>query len=406
MNDLALYLFDDGQARAWQPFALTRPVGELLLGAFTFRQRAERVLGTACRGHIAAEHLAGFDERGAAPVRASADVATDAPRLFLSSRVVLEWGGTWQTPSAAATVRVGDAVVGCFLPAGSPNPTAEWFLAPSTQGGSDVELPGQVVEHVWDLIALNAGQIMRDFEGAAAPAAGVGDVSASLIAHLPGMLRLGSGVTIEPGVVIDFSDGPVWLSDDVTVRAFTRLAGPAWVGPGSTLLGGPYAGVSIGPVCKIHGEVEESVVLGYSNKAHDGFLGHAYLGRWVNLGAMTTNSDLKNNYGAIRMWTPDGDVNTGLIKLGSLIGDYVKTGIGALLNTGTVIGAGSNLYGTAMPPKYVPPFSWGSGSELAAFDADKFLQVTATVMGRRSLELSEGMRAMLRAAWALGRESV
>jgi UDP-N-acetylglucosamine diphosphorylase / glucose-1-phosphate thymidylyltransferase / UDP-N-acetylgalactosamine diphosphorylase / glucosamine-1-phosphate N-acetyltransferase / galactosamine-1-phosphate N-acetyltransferase len=92
--------------------------------------------------------------------------------------------------------------------------------------------------------------------------------------------------------------------------------------------------------------VEETVVLGYSNKAHDGFLGHAYLGRWVNLGALTTNSDLKNNYGTIRMWTPGGETDTGLIKLGCLLGDYVKTGIGALLNTGTVVGAGSNLFGT------------------------------------------------------------
>jgi UDP-N-acetylglucosamine diphosphorylase/glucosamine-1-phosphate N-acetyltransferase len=162
--------------------------------------------------------------------------------------------------------------------------------------------------------------------------------------------------------------------------------------------------VSIGPVCRVHGEVEESVVLGYSNKAHDGFLGHAYLGRWVNLGALTTNSDLKNNYGTIRMWTPSGERDTALIKLGCLLGDHVKTGIGALINTGTVIGAGSSLFGTEMPPKYVPPFSWGTGTNLVAYDTDRFLSVTATVMGRRKLFLADGMRDMLRSAWHKGRQ--
>jgi UDP-N-acetylglucosamine diphosphorylase / glucose-1-phosphate thymidylyltransferase / UDP-N-acetylgalactosamine diphosphorylase / glucosamine-1-phosphate N-acetyltransferase / galactosamine-1-phosphate N-acetyltransferase len=190
----------------------------------------------------------------------------------------------------------------------------------------------------------------------------------------------------------------------VTVRSFTRLGGPAYVGPGSTLLGGPFAAVSIGPMCKVHGEMEETIVLGYSNKAHDGFLGHACLGRWVNLGAMTTNSDLKNNYGRIRMWTPSGDADTGLVKLGCLLGDHVKTGIGALLNTGTVVGAGSNLFGSELPPKYVPPFSWGSGSELVAYDVERFLAVAGTVMGRRGLELGDGMRQLLREAWRLGRE--
>src|SRR5690606_29076757 len=119
------------------------------------------------------------------------------------------------------------------------------------------------------------------------------------IAFSDGMLQLGDNVTIEPNVVLDFSHGPIRLDDGVTVRAFTRLAGPSYVGAGSTLLGGPYEAASIGPVCRVRGEVEESVILGYSNKAHAGFLGHAYLGRWVNLGAMTANSDLKNSYGTI-----------------------------------------------------------------------------------------------------------
>src|SRR5690606_14594115 len=146
-------------------------------------------------------------------------------------------------------------------------------------------------------------------------------------------LVVGPDVEIEPGAVIDLRRGPIWLDRGASVLAFTKLAGPAYVGRESTLLGRPLSAVSIGPVCKVPGEVEESIILGYSNKAHDGFIGHAYVGCWVNLGALTTNSDLKNNYGTVRIWTPAGEVDTGEVKLGCLLGDHVKTAIGTLLNT-------------------------------------------------------------------------
>ncbi|HSJ24992.1 MAG TPA: putative sugar nucleotidyl transferase [Longimicrobiales bacterium] len=403
MAKLMLYLFDDAAARAWQPFALTRPAGELMLGAFTGRARAERCFGSACAGHIAAPHLAGFAEPGAAPVVEPTAIPTDRDRLFLNARFIPDWNAGFQPPTRPAAITADDTVVGWFAPAGYDTPDNGWFLEP-TAGDDVATISGRVLHNVWELVAENPDQLRRDFDGVARSGAVPSPPrDFATVGYRDGQLRLGSGVTIEPGVVFDFADGPIWLDDNVTVRAFTRLAGPAYVGPGSTLLGGPYTAVSVGPVCKLHGEVEETVVLGYSNKAHDGFLGHAYLGRWVNLGAMTTNSDLKNNYGPVRMWTPAGEADTGLIKLGCLLGDYVKTGIGSLLNTGTVVGAGSNLFGSAMPPKYVPPFSWGTGTELVEFRADKFLELTATVMRRRSLELADGMRGMLERAHALGR---
>ena len=183
------------------------------------------------------------------------------------------------------------------------------------------------------------------------------------------------------------------------MRAHTRLEGPAFIGPDTTILGGVLSEVSIGPVCKVRGEVECSLILGYTNKAHDGFLGHAYLGRWVNLGALTTNSDLKNNYGPVRVGGADGPVETGLMKVGCFLGDHVKTGIGTLLNTGTVVGAGSNLFGGEMPPTYVPPFSWGNGTKLTEFRLERFLEVATQAMGRRGMELDAEMEALLRRAW-------
>jgi hypothetical protein len=149
----------------------------------------------------------------------------------------------------------------------------------------------------------------------------------------------------------------------------------------------------------VRGELADSVLTGFVNKAHDGYIGHALLGRWVNLGAFTTNSDLKNNYRPVSVWTPDGDRDTGLLKVGCFLGDHVKTGIGTVLNTGTVIGAGSNIFGGLMPPTVVPPFSWGSGADLRDHHADRFLATTEHVMARRGQALTPGVRRILQEAW-------
>ena len=137
------------------------------------------------------------------------------------------------------------------------------------------------------------------------------------------------------------------------------------------------------------------MLLGFVNKAHDGHLGHALLGRWVNLGAFTTNSDLKNNYRPVRVWTPEGEKDTGLLKVGCFLGDHVKTGIGTVLNTGTIVGAGSNVFGGVMPPTVVPPFSWGAGSDLRDHRLDNFLATAAAAMSRRGQELTPGVTEIL-----------
>jgi UDP-N-acetylglucosamine diphosphorylase/glucosamine-1-phosphate N-acetyltransferase len=295
-------------------------------------------------------------------------------------------------------------VVGWFAPRGTPTPDESFFLEPSrlVERTGGVELGGRVLGRVWELMIGNAEQVAEDvaalFPDAPVPELPVG-------AHRFGehALVLGEGVRVEPGVVFDLTAGPVWLDDGVQVKAFTRMAGPAYVGRGSIVLGGTLEKFSIGPVCRIRGEFAESVCLGWVNKAHDGHIGHAYLGAWVNLGAETTNSDLKNNYGAVRLWTPDGDADTGQMKIGCFLGDHVKTGIGLLLNTGTVVGAGSNLYGALLPPKYVPPFSWGTGEDLTAYRVEKFLEVAEMAMSRRSVALTGGMRRQLEAAWQRAR---
>jgi len=407
MPDLQIVLFDDAVARKWEPFALTRPGGELIFGAMTLRERARRNFGGQVVAHLGADHLQGFEEAGAPPVIRYEDAPSEGARLFLSSRAVPAWGSgdVWrERRGGSGPLLIGGEVVGWFAPRGTPTPDADFFLEPSrlVERTGGVELGGKVLGRVWELMIGSGAQVTEDV-AALFPDAPEPELPAGAHRFGDHALVMGEGVRVEPGVVFDLTAGPVWLDDGAEVRAFTRMSGPGYVGKRSIVLGGTLAEFSIGPVCRIRGEFAESVCLGWVNKAHDGHIGHAYLGAWVNLGAETTNSDLKNNYGAVRLWTPDGDADTGQVKMGCFLGDHVKTGIGLLLNTGTVVGAGSNLYGALLPPKYVPPFSWGTGEDLTAYRVEKFLEVAEMAMSRRGVALTDGMRRQLEAAWQRGR---
>jgi UDP-N-acetylglucosamine diphosphorylase/glucosamine-1-phosphate N-acetyltransferase len=209
------------------------------------------------------------------------------------------------------------------------------------------------------------------------------------------------GAIIEPHTIFDLRTGPALVRARATIQAFTRLVGPCVIGEASTVTTDRIATSSVGEHCKVHGELSMSIVLGYTNKAHDGFVGHSYLGRWVNLGAGTITSNLKNTYGPVQLWTPDGLRDTGLTFLGAFIGDYARTGIGVRLTTGTVLGAGANIFGLAAP-KTIPPFAWGESAPFAAFELPKLIQVAERQMARREVPLTEQARRALATAHARG----
>jgi UDP-N-acetylglucosamine diphosphorylase/glucosamine-1-phosphate N-acetyltransferase len=188
---------------------------------------------------------------------------------------------------------------------------------------------------------------------------------------------------------LDAREGPIFIGERVTIQPHTRVSGPCYIGEDCVLVGGKVAGgSSIGPVCRIGGEVEQSVFLGYSNKYHEGFLGHSYVGEWVNLGALTTNSDLKNNYGPVKVVVDGSLTDSGLAKVGAFLGDHVKTGIGTLLNTGITIGFASNLFGGGMiEQKSIPPFSWVGAGKREEYRLDEAIETARAVMKRRKVEL-------------------
>lgn len=211
-------------------------------------------------------------------------------------------------------------------------------------------------------------------------------------------LLLGQGVHCEPGLVVDTRSGPVVLDNGVQVMAHSRLEGPLYLGPGCIVKPGArvFGHSSFGIGNRIAGEIGESTFGDFVNKQHDGFIGHAVLGSWVNLGAMTTCSDLKNNYGRVRVDLGWGPQPTGQQFVGLLCADHVKTAIGTLLNTGTVVGFAANLFGVKMPPKCVENFSWGGQPDDPAYGVTQALATAAAVMARRGCELSQAHAALFR----------
>lgn len=397
--DGALVLFDDERARQWSPFAEVRPVGELRFGASLLRERVESVSGRRCIGHLSGLGLLGWDEPGAPPVVAPETVSGAVHRLVWSSRAVPraipDFAG-----DRVGVLRVGDVVVGWALPPGRPLPTAAQLLRPDEADleGEVIQVEADLLDWPWDLVARSADQLQLDLATAA---------HRTDPGRWPGVYATGEhglfaapDAQIGPGVVLDLRSGSIRLGEGVQVEGPARLVGPLHLGAHSVVFGGSLARVATGPHCKLRGEIADSIFLGYANKAHDGYLGHALVGRWVNLGAGTTNSDLKNSYGSVRVELATGRIDSGLLKVGAFLGDHVKTGIGTLLTTGAVVGAGSNVFGGArVSPAALPPFTWAGPEGTEPVRLDRFFAIARTAMARRGHAPTPGVAATLRRLW-------
>jgi UDP-N-acetylglucosamine diphosphorylase/glucosamine-1-phosphate N-acetyltransferase len=412
-GDTKLYLVD-GDADSFRPLSWTRPLCELLHGAESFRKRLARRARMAVEGVFAQGRFEAlpYARLGDAAVRVNPDREPGTSVLLIDSLYVPPPGrdpGPGLAPrTRPARFWLGERMIGAWLTASGAREVFAALAAhedwrEAAREGEDVELPGRRPAALHRLVARNVEQVSSDLEDEGGPAAG------SAHANAPGLslegpaerLRVGPRVELVGPLHVDLREGPVWLESDVRVEPFTVLRGPLVARAGSRLLGGEIgAGSSLGPGCKVRGEVQNTVFVGFSNKAHEGFVGDSYVGEWVNLGAGTTTSNLKNNYGYVRL-RRDGDVvETGMLKLGSLIGDHVKTGIGTLLPTGCTIGPGTNLYGTSGPaPSFLPSFSWGAGARRQTHRLEAFLDSARRVMERRGQVLDSEEAGMLTAVF-------
>jgi len=388
----ALYFYDDVRARQFEPFALTRPASELRAGTSLLRRRWERATSLKSAGFISSPHLANFEE-GNAPPAVSSKSEIPAGSVVVNSRCVipldlqLDRFDLLMCEGAACAVRLARGLPASQFADGS----IDIGSIQTSLGGR--KIAGRWMNEVWDYVATLIDQLMEDIPHRAAGMEATAKTSATAIGDHGVFVE--EGAEIGPQVVLDASAGPILIRRGARIAPFTHLVGPVAVGRGSQILGDRVATSSIGDNCKVRGEFSNSIVLGHSNKGHAGFVGHSYLGRWVNLGALTTTSNLKNTYGPIQLWTPSGMRSTGQQFFGTLFGDHAKTGIGTMLTTGTVIGTGANVFGSSMPPRVVPPFAWGESEPYDTYDVTKFIAVAERVMLRRHVELGDKARQQL-----------
>lgn len=262
----------------------------------------------------------------------------------------------------------------------------------------DVPIPDDacvLIDYPWQLVHENAAEIIRQSQGRDFNIIGKVYPGAHLVNEHP--IHVGEGSKVKPGAVLDAEAGPIWIGDNVVVSPNAVITGPCFIGDGCTILPGASIrhSCSIGTACKIGGELEATIFHGYSNKQHDGFLGHSYVGEWVNLGADTVGSDLKNTYGPVSVPINGKPVDSGQMFVGAFIGDHTKTAICTKLPTGCVIGHACNIVAAGFVPKFVPSFSWVTESGgITSNDPHKALEVARTVVARRNRNYSKHEEAL------------
>ena len=258
---------------------------------------------------------------------------------------------------------------------------------------SHKEVDIKPIDYIWELVDKNSNEIIKDYDIITKNKQNHLDKNGNYHLINAEEIFIAKNVTIAPNVVLDASEGPIFIDDNSTIMPNAVIYGSAYVGKNSLIKVGAkiYQGVSIGKFCKVGGEVVNTIFQAYSNKQHDGFLGHSYIGEWVNLGADTNNSNLKNNYKKVKVYFyPERKyIDTELQFFGMIIGDHSKTGINTMFNTGCVVGGGCSLYSADLFTGLIPSFSWGSASNLRDYRVNKMLETTRIVKKRRGLTLDK-----------------
>lgn len=398
-----IVIFEDKSWKSFTPLTLIRPVWELRCGIFTFAEKYRRCFNNAGVGFICREMmapLAAKDYPGA-----SVNKIGCGKYLFLNGRALISDISVLLKETADLAFYAGEVLVAAVASFDKIPSAEDYFFDSISETLSRLprrEIPAQVADYLWDLVDLNPSEIEADLK---------------LIRDLPHRLDwldegkvsvagnngifVESDCDIRPGVVLDSTEGSIYIDHNVRILPNAVIMGPVYIGRDSQVKAGAkiYPGVSIGPVCKVGGEVEATIIQGYSSKQHEGFLGHAYIGSWCNLGAGTENSDLKNNYASVKVQVGDRRVDTGKTFVGLFMGDHSKTGINTTFNTGAVIGVACNVYGTGFQPRFIPSFTWCDSGKFKPADFERTIKTVELVMKRREKILSPEEKAILKAVF-------
>lgn len=381
------YILFDGPVRnALLPFTFTRPVADIRIGILTIREKWERYLGYTTTT-VTEEYLG----EKFPMVEMEENVLINS--AYLPNEVLAEMVRELQPNQAIFN---DEEVVA--------------FYTDDTQEEVDfedyeiIELDVEVIkiEHVWDIFKKNDVALREDFDLLTADRESQ-NIPASVNAIATHNIFIEEGAKLEY-VTLNAATGPIYIGKNTEIMEGSLIRGPFALCEGAVVKLGTkvYGATTVGPECRIGGEVSNSVLFGYSNKGHDGFLGNSVLGEWCNLGADTNNSNLKNNYDIVKLWDYEKNafVKTGLQFCGLFMGDHSKSGINTMFNTGTVVGVCANVFGGGYPRNFIPSYSWGGPQGMTTYEIEKAFDTAKEVMSRRNLQFTEQDEAILREVYS------
>ena len=370
------YILFDGTVRnALLPFTFTRPVADIRIGILTIREKWEKYLGYTTTT-LTEEYLM----EKYPMVEMEQNVMINAS--FLPNPILIDMV---QNLNPKEAILFGEEIIA--------------FHTNDTQEDIDfdeyelIEYEGDVlrIENTWDIFAKNDAAIREDFELLTEDRFSL-PIPKSVNVIAPENIFIEEGTKLE-FVTLNASTGPIYIGKNAEIMEGSVIRGPFALCEEAQvkLATKVYGATTVGPHCRIGGEVNNSVLFGYSNKGHDGFLGNSVLGEWCNIGADSNNSNLKNNYEEVRLWSyeTEGFARTGLQFCGLMMGDHSKCGINTMFNTGTVVGVSTNIFGSGFPRNFVPSFSWGGASGFTTYITKKAFETAKIVMSRRHVEFTE-----------------
>lgn len=375
------YILFDGEHRdALLPFTYTRPVADIRIGILTIREKWELSLG-ATTTTITEDYLSDKYPM----VEMEQNVMINAS--YLPTRVLVSQIKNLKENQA---IYNGDTMIAFFS-------LEDQEIDINNLEVLQHEDPLLKVETTWDIFSKNGAAIQADYnlittDRTSAP------IPEKTVAFNPEAIFIEEGAKL-PLCVLNATDGPIYIGKNAEIMEGSMVRGPFALCEGSTLKMGTkiYGPTTVGPHSKVGGEVNNSVFFGYANKAHDGFLGNSVIGEWCNFGADTNNSNLKNNYAEVRLWSYETEnfAKTGLQFCGLMMGDHSKCGINTMFNTGTVVGVNANIFGSGFPRNFIPSFSWGGSKGFTTYETSKAFEVAKEVMKRRGLEFTAQDSAIL-----------
>ena len=388
--DHQLVLFEDEGFVDLLPLTFWRSVFELQVGRKILMDRTSQQLGLALAGVWTRDWLARVSEqRCGAPANQGVKPGT----VLVNGRWLIE--ESLRFPDTPAVGLVDDTVVWVVCDQKlATSLTPNDLLDPEKRRAALAGLPehkakGRVLRYAWDVIGNLSQLLEQDWKQSDAWIEA--ELDPNQIIHHRERIHIGERSRIHPTAILDASAGPIFISFEVEIGAYAVIEGPAYIGTQSRIQ--PHAWLHganvVGPVCRIGGEISGCVFHSYSNKAHAGFLGHSYVGSWVNLGAGCTNSNLKNTYGKVRVPIGGVEIDTGQQFFGAIIADHAKIGINTSIATGSVIGLAAGIARTRILPKYIPSFSWVTDESVGQGDVNRLLDVASAVMARRNIDMTD-----------------